>query len=696
MKVELRINYYRAIFCRQLRIIACILVATQCLNALAQDNQDITIDDQLDSLQIPQTQLPLCFGMVDITDTRALAICDALRLKLNVKARELSELWIRSEPANPAAQFALAEVLYSVEANLPRALYHLNRAEELTDYGSLGRALASGNIQWHYLTLSQLSFIHQLMGDQINALAYLDKIESIYGQDVESFRGWPLIKLKEYDAARASANLVLQNSDSERERARAWNTLCAVELASLQPKESLTACERAIDEDDNIASAKNDSDTVYLTNASEVSLSLLQIEKAEEYLDRATGYLNPESVADPWIYKLYLTMNQGRFGDARQSLDRMLLWRENQIPAVTVMNRAEHLLASASFLLLAGYGEEAARLTTTALNEPDRNGSFSADDAQKDSLAALINMMANNTWYQIRLEEIATMDFLDSLSARITVNKIRFAAWLAGRKAASLFANQEILFNRLRPYAPLDVHIPEWMEPEIVKLMGTGVMTNVLEQAREQGAFMLNEGYYYAYATEIAYLERRYTKVLELGKQAIGLLPQEEVLLQARLRVRMGESGWTLGSYEQALIDYQVALQSDPGIIRRLGSYLPVTYGGDESGFSQQAIQYLKRSPRFKTDNLGFKLEVKGIDELSACLSTPKGDSLSCFTLSLEQSESSKSNAQLLVKGFHSEVFSLGYEISEAQISLLLGSSVIMNSQNDPRLQSNRDAIMER
>ena len=66
------------------------------------------------------------------------------------------------------------------------------------------------------------------MGDQLKSLNYLDKISQIYGQDMESFRGWPLIKLKQYDAARASANRVLENSENERERARAWNTLCAV------------------------------------------------------------------------------------------------------------------------------------------------------------------------------------------------------------------------------------------------------------------------------------------------------------------------------------------------------------------------------------------------------------------------------------------------------------------------------------
>ncbi|MBL4820766.1 MAG: hypothetical protein JKY98_07225 [Gammaproteobacteria bacterium] len=672
------------------------LSATSCFFAAAQDDTDDSISSQLDALGITQAQLPLCFGMRDIIDEQALAICDALRLKLNVKARELSETWIRSEPRNPAAQFALAEVLYTVEANLPRALFHLTRAEELTDYGSLGRALASGNIQWHYLTLSQLSLIHQLMGDQLNALAYLDKIKEVYGQDVESFRGWPLIKLKEYDAARASANLVLQNSDSERERARAWNTLCAVELASLQPKESLTACDQAINEDENLAGTDNSGDTVYLTNASEVALSLLRIDQAEEYLDRATKVLNPESVADPWIYKLYLTMNQGRFDEARQALDRMLLWREYQVPAVTVMNRAEHLLASAIFLLLVGYPEEAARLTMTALNEPDRNGSFSADDAQKDSMAALLNMLANQSWYQLRLEEIATLDYPDAAWALAATTKQRFAAWRAGRKAASLFADLDILINRLRPYAPLDVHIPEWIEPEMISLMGTGVMTSILDQAHKQGNFMLNDGYYYAYATEIAFLEGKHQSAIDLGRQAIDLLPQQEVLLQARLRARMAESAWKLNQYENALSNYQSALQLDPGVIRRLGSYLPVTYSADGSDFSKQAISYLKRSPRFKTHSAGFRLEVNGNSELSACLFTRSGDTLSCYSLSPDESQSSKSNAQQLVQGFHRETFSLNYEISNTQISLLLGTSVIMSSQNTSIWQNNRNVLLER
>jgi len=660
------------------------------------NNPDSSIDAQLQELNITPAELPLCFGMRDIVEPRALAICDALRLEENVKARELSEDWIRAEPENPAAQFALAEVLYTVEANLPRALFHLNRAEELTNYRSLGRALASGNIQWHYLTLSQLSFIHQIMGDQQNALAYLDKIEEIYGQDVESLRGWPLIKLQQFDAARASANKVLENSESERERARAWNTLCAVELASLQPNENIVACDRAIDEDENIASADNDGDTVYLTNASEVALSLLQMEEAENYLDRAAKVLNPESVADPWIYKLYITMNQGRFEEARDAMDRMLLWRENQVPVVTVMNRAEHLLATASFLILSGQGEDAARLTSTALAEPDRNGSYSADDAQKDSNAALLHMLANESWYQIQLEEAATLDTIERWQQITSASRQRLAAWLAARRAASLFADEAVLLNRLRPYAPLDVHIPEWIEPDIVRLMGTGVMTGLLDRAQQSGAFMLNNGYYYSYATEIAALEKRHDEVLLSGQQALDLLPQQEVLLQARVHVRMGDSAWRRGLQEQAIESYRDALQLDPGILRRLDGSIPVTFAGNNDDLSRHAIRFLKRSPRFRSERTGFRLEIAGTDTVSACLYTPGGETVGCFSQSPVASQSAKESAQSLTVWRHQELFDLGYQISDAQMALLRGSSVIMRSPNTGTSQTSLDAFTGR
>ncbi|MGE4630390.1 MAG: hypothetical protein AAEC86_08105 [Pseudohongiellaceae bacterium] len=676
------------------RICLFLVIAITCffklLSAKAQD--DLSID--LNNIEIPEARLPLCFGLSDISELPALEICDALNLDLNVKARELSERWVRSQPESPAAQFALAEVLLTVEGNMPRALFHLNRAEELTGYQTLEKAVNSGLMPWHYLTLSQLSFVHQLMGEQIKSLVYLDKLNEIYGLDIEPLRGWPLIKLKQYDAARQSANRVLQTSDNERERARAWNTLCAAELASLLPIKSTSACDRTIDGDENNSSRVNNFDTVYLTNASEVALSLLEIEQAEDYLRRATQYLNPNSVADPWIYMLYLSMNQGRFDEARNALDSMLLWREQQEPIVSIMNRAEHFLVSASFLLLAGYAEDAVKLTKTALNQPDRNGSYSADDEQKDAYAALLNMAANRAEYQIQLENMATMDFIGAMQARLNTITLQLNAWRAARRAGSLFAKFEVIQNRLRPYAPLEVHIPEWLEPELVQIIGTGVMSVVLEQARENGAFQLNNGYYYSYRAEIAALDKDYTSVLEAAGNALTLLPEQETLLRARISARMADAFWRIGQHEESLNSYTIALRQDPSISRRLEASIPVRLDANGSEFSKQVAKYLLRSPRFHEHENGFNLSVRENPDLSICLNARTGNVISCYTMSTAANQSSDWNAQELTRNFHTRTFGLGYDISKAQRSILLGSSVILSSLiND---NQNREAFLNR
>jgi len=655
-------------------------------------------DDELliENIEIEETSNQLCFGFSDIGDSKALEICDALQLRENIKARELAEKWVRNEPDSPAAQFALAEILATIEGNLPRALFHLIRAENLTDFKSIDAAFNSGQMQWHYLTLNQLSYVYQLMGDQLKSLEYLDKISSIYQLDVESSRGWPLIKLKQYEAARESAQRVLENSNNPIERARAWNTLCVVELASLAPVASTFACDQTIDEEGDISDQANDYDTVYLTNASEVALSLLQLQKAENYLDRAARVLNPDSVADPWIYKLFLTLSQGRFDEARDALDRMLIWREQQKPLVSVMNRAEHFLVSANFLMLAGYPEDAVNLSQAALNEPDRNGSYSADDAQKDAFAALVNMVANRIEYQIQLETLPGENFFDSISNRLKMGVLSFNAWQAERQAASLFADSEVLQNRLRPYAPLDVHIPEWLESEIVSIMGTGVISAALEESKANGAFQLNEGYYHAYYTEIAALDKSPELIISAANQALTLLPQQEVLLRARVSARLGQANWALNNYDEALNNYEDAYRKDPTIIRRLETTIPVDFSNDGTDFSRIAEGYLKKSPRFFENANGFLLEIKETPHLSVCLRSRALQTLSCYTTDIAENQSSEWNAQKVTNSFHQDTFGLGYQISKAQRSILLGSSVILSSQSNRVMSNSQDAFIER
>lgn len=676
----------------------CLLLGTIGLpgTAHAQDSGGSEFED----IFIPPSRV-LCFGMNGITDRNALAVCDALALGENVRARELAQAWVTEQPDSPAAQFALAEVLFRVEGNLPRALFHLNQAEALMNYESIGRAMEAGNLEWHYLTLSQLSYAHQLIGNQEESLRYLDIISAFYGQDVESFRGWPLIKLKRYTDARASAEKVLATSDNPRDRSRAWNTLCAVELADLRPNESLRACENAMSEDESIALADEnaDLDTVHLLNASEVSMNLLRFQEAEDYLNRASRNIDPNSVGNPWVYKLYLYMMQARYDSARDALDRMLLWRDAQSPLTNVMNRGDHFMVSAIFLMQAGYYEDSARLTRAALNQPDRTGSYTADEAQKDSVAALVNSMAHRLRYQRLREQLATAPWRgwdwQGIQLRIDALAARFQAWRSARHAASLFADQETLQNRMRPYAPLDVHIPEWIEPELIQLMGAGVMQNLLEGAALQGVFALNEGYFHAWQSEIAAVRGQDALLRSAAAEALRLLPAQEVMLRARVSARLAQLLWRNNQPAEALPYFAEALRQDPGLFRRLDMAIPVTLAGTSSGAVNldDVRRYLGRSPRFELHNQGLPLELLDESIPTLCLRSLTGDALSCIQLaSAEVSDAAPQPAETddasrLVQQFQEGTFSLAYDISRTQRLALLGNSVIFSNQNNNTAQ---------
>lgn len=305
-------------------------------------------------------------------------------------------------------------------------------------------------------------------------------------------------------------------------------------------------------------------------------------------------------------------------------------------------------------------------------------------------------MMANRAEYQNQLEQLSTLDFLDSLSARYRANQLRFSSWRAERRAASLFADFEVLQGRLRPYAPLDVHIPEWVEPEIIQLIGSGVIKNILDQARANGAFQLNEGYYYSYLAEIAAVDMDQAVVIEAGLQALSLLPQQEVLLRARVAAHVANTYWQLNEFNEANSFFAIAYQQDPSIFRRLALSIPVNISTDNSSFANQVENYIVRSPRFSEHGNGLSLEIQSSPDLSACLKTRNGNILSCYTMAAAENQGSNWNAQELTRMFHTNTFGLGYDISQAQRSMLLGSSVILSSQNNANLRNSRDAFLAR
>lgn len=645
--------------------------------SIAAKGQDLT------EIELPAPEI--CFGLRTIVEPEALAVCSALDANLRIRARELAEQWLNSAPNSAAAHYTLAEVLLTVEGNVPRALFHLNQAEtnsKIRSFDQMIEVSAEAPFDakpetplWHYLTLNQLASVHQLIGNQEDSLRYLDALAEAYGVDLESYKGWPLIKLGRFEEARQSALRVLAAEDVDRfSEAQAWNTLCAVELSEPQENLSAPACDKALELDEAAQSDRQELSTVTLTNAAEVALSRLRVDQAESLIDRATRYPNPSSVSNPWIQKLYLTLAQGRFDDAQSALEQMLIWRNRQDPLIGVSNTAEHFLVSATFLLIAGYTEDAARLAESALNQPDRNGNFSADDAQKDAIAALLTTLAFRADYERQLEHAAAQEWQLRFSSVARAQLTRLAAWRAGRRAASLFANAEIMRDRLRPYAPLDVHIPEWMEPEIAKLLGAGVFDLLIEDAEIRGSFRGALGYKHVFETEAAALQEEFDRVISEGMLALSLLPSAEVLLRARVHWHLAHAYWSKGDTLMARSLLSTSLRQDPSLARRLGGNIPVTLSHDGSEFALALASKLAASPRFDATPEGLALEIA---TTSLCLRDSEGAVLSCYTPTPDELDPAK-----IAIEFQRRLFGIGVDLSKAQLSALMGASVVLRSQS--------------
>jgi hypothetical protein len=308
------------------------------------------------------------------------------------------------------------------------------------------------------------------------------------------------------------------------------------------------------------------------------------------------------------------------------------------------------------------------------LNQPDRNGNFSADDAQKDAIAALLTTLALRADYERQLEYASAQEWKLRLSSVAKAQLTRLAAWRAGRRAASLFANAETMRDRLRPYAPLDVHIPEWMEPEIAKLLGAGVFDLLIDDAEIRGSFRGAPGYKHAFVTETAALQKEFDRVISEGTLALSLLPSVEVLLRARVQWHLAQAYWSKGDTLAARSLLSTSLRQDPSLARRLGGNIPVAISHDGSDLALALAAKITVSPRFDAIPEGLALEIAAT---SLCLRDGEGAVLSCYT----PAPNALDPAEIVVE-FQRQLFGVGVDLSKAQLSALMGASVVLRSQS--------------
>jgi tetratricopeptide (TPR) repeat protein len=617
----------------------------------------------------------------------------ALRRGELVTARELASAILAADPASIAGHTTLGVVLHEADGSLPRALFHLTRAREIFEERH-GRVAFDSAAIWHSMALRESSRVAGAMGQHELKLEMLGELEELYNDRVAADRGWPLMRLRRYEEARATAleALSLDPDTNVGQHVRAYNTLCAIEGELQHRMETYLACNRSLAFDRE----KGTEDPVAFTNAAIGALGILRLDEAERLMLDATGLFQAGSASNPWLDLTVLYLGQARISEALEALREMVAWRQSQPPYMEEQSRAQTDVAAALFLTVAGRPRDGARLSRRALSQPDRTGYTSSETEQIESAAALVHQLACRAAAETLSEQASVAPFLESLALRWDAVKLRTSAWSFGRRAAALLAQERILMSTIRPYLPGSAEVAEWVQLELPALLGPGVVQAAVSRARERETLPEAAGYFDAFDAEIAWRKGDTAGALLAVDRALGALPQAESMLRARLLAIGGASAWSEGDKSRAVVLLSRATQIDPGMLRQLGIAVPVRFQVAGGALAERTADLLSGSPRLVRGD-GLTVSVRAdAHEASACLLDPQASVLGCGFLGMPDGPGLDidARARALASEFHAQVFAPRLDLTQLDISSLDGSPTAGGGRGRERMRSVLDEIL--
>lgn len=602
-----------------------------------------------------------------------------------VRTRELTEELLQSDGDSIPGHCLMGIVQHRSEGNLPVALYHFKKCRRQFErrYGSDPGDDAPWF--WHALSVTEMAFISGEMGRHEDKVRLLLERDDLYEPKLPAERGWPLMRLRRYDEARASVAAALETGD-QGQITSALTALCAIEAEQQFRFDSYRACLDAANHDrDNLLG-----NPTPFTNAAESALGVLRFDEAEKLLLEASDYFSRNTVSNPWLDLTQLYLGGGRTPEALDAVRQMYTWRNQQPVYMEEQNRAETQMTAAVFLLIAGRPQEAARITRRAVERPDRTGFTSSESEQLKAATALVDHVAQHTAAELVDEQASVASFRKSIGLRLQAMQHRWAAWSSGRRAAAQI-NERILLSTLRPYLAGSIEAGEWIEPELIALVGPGVVLAAVNKARKLETEPLEgvEGYLKAFEGEAIFLQGRYKKALEVLDEAIESLPQSEVLLRTRLTVLAAQASAERGDWQDAVAYFDQAMQLDPGSVRRQGASLPAVIYAAPGDIAQRAEDLLDSSPRFREAKGGFQVRLEGHQEGGAALLlSPEGTVLTRVQVVPRAGDDVDTMARRLVRELHVKAFAPRLDLTQADLRTLDGSPTAGGGRSSERLRS--------
>ena len=622
---------------------------------------DVAPDDSLGFGELPAAQL------------KALDAYAALRSGEPIRARELAQELLREDPASIAGHVLLGWVLYEAEGDLARARHVLRKGKALFER-KYGRAAEAGDEQlWHAEALNLLAQVTGEMGEDEDALAIQAEYAAIYQSDQPPWSAWQLMRLGRFNEARQIATHYLRSGRSANARDAARAALCAIEAESLDRAGAYEAC---VVNGAYASRADRSDSSVAWSNAAEAAWVDLRLGEVESLLLESTKH-GPDDFGNPWADLVHLYIAQGRLAEASAALREMVAWREGQVANVRAQSWARADLAAGALLLVAGRSEDAERLLTRALDAPDRHGATNEEPTQRVGGAALLLAATLRTRAEEAREAAAWAAWWRAPGHWLRALCLDARAWLTERRALDALSHARFLQNTLRPHLVDQLILPlsEWAQSDVVRLLGAGVAEAALAEAEEAERHPLARGYFSALRVEIAALRGDDAELAEHAKHAVLDLPESEVLLRARVSALHGESAREAGDIARAVAAYDLALQRDPGVIRRLGLALPASFASSGGQLAEEVADHLRDSPRFEEAEGAYRVQVIQDGALArACLLGANSEVLACARSEPRAGESEADRGRRLAEAFHTAVFSARISLSQVDLRSLDGS----------------------
>lgn len=612
-----------------------------------------------------------CRGAEDFggSDLELGAFC-ALMYGRYVSARTLADKALTQNPDSFRAHFAMGYAQHLGEANLPKALFHLERAEQLFIV-RYGRIPDKERSPWRpYLrVLLELVYVHGEMDHHEAKIEYVDALRERLNVDYQARKSWPLLKLKRFEEARRVAERAIESED-EWDQAVGYTALCAVESEQRNRQAAYEACKLAAQR----VLRRSSDGAVELSNAAAAAEEMFELDEAERlYLEASRR--DPEGSVNPWGRLVRLYLRQGRLSEALSGWRQMRAYRARRGGAhMDQQDQSEAELVGASVLLVAGRPEDAEPITRRTVSRPDRQGTSSAASDQNEAGAAIMDRVAKLTLARAQEEEAAIAPLTEALALRWSALKLRFAAWQVGRRAAEVLADPERLLSTLRPECPGSLELPNWMDAEVVGLVGPGVAQAALQRSRGEETLpeALAGPVFDAFAAEALWLDGDDAAALEKARAVVDTLPPSEALTRARAAAVAAAAAWGEDDHETAQAMLRVVLAQDPALIRRMGLRLPVRFAtlGD-SAVAAEAVELLSGSPRFEEVEWGFVLAV---GEGEARLTTADGTVITELAVPPRGEKESVPEARRVARAVHQRLLAPDLDITQADVRSLDGS----------------------